>query len=81
MLPSEIRPFAEAHTKNLTEMLEFMDAYLSDPAADTATIPVELLLDWQNRVRTSIHALARFEACMLDEVNQKELYRDRLYRS
>lgn len=68
MLPSEIEPFAQAHIK----ALEKIQSEMLQAIHESTTVPFDMVVDWEQQLQKTRHALYRFQVCMTDEHNQKE---------
>lgn len=73
MLAHEIEPFADAHILELDEVVEFLlDLELR------VYEPTDEFMETRNKIVGARNALHRFKVCMVDEVEQKERYRQTL---
>lgn len=75
MLSHEIEPYADEHMKRLRDLKKEIDSYIYN----TIQRPdPRVLMDWAVAVDTAERGFYRFKVCMVDEVEQKERYRQTL---
>lgn len=80
MLPYEVEPFAQEHITALRDMRDAMQvSAASHPYDKTIEIPRDVLELWWKQLDLAASALVRFKVCMLDEIDQKDLYRTRWF--
>lgn len=69
MLPFEIEPFATTHIKVIEEIREEMLTLIKSNDINESTRTS--LIEWNDKLLQTSHALYRFQVCMVDETNQK----------
>lgn len=79
MLPGEINEFGDHHINRLREIGNEITMLIgaTNRSSETVKVDKETLEEWRAQLRSSTEAVVRFKVCMADEVQQKELYRNR----
>jgi hypothetical protein len=74
MLPHEVEPYANAHIDALNRIIEAMMFYETNPGQ----LAPQVVEKWRQELAVSISGFVRFKVCMVDELEQKERYRQTL---